>query len=284
MALMVRKTVDQEKAEWTARLHEELRLKRIMLPSLPEVTKKLRDVVGDNNASVRLVAQTLSGEPALVARIMKAGSSALLGLEPASNLESAIIRLGMNTTRGLVFNYCLSKLFKERHSGPLREELRKVWMRATLTGGFAQMVAARLKIENSYALLGGLVHNVGALPVISLFSQQRELAGKLDLMRLMMREQQAPLGEIVVRHWGMSDEVVAIPRQVMDESLPASQLGEIVRVALRFALCYETPGLGIETISNTPAAQRLKIDTAMAEQWLMQARKEMSELQTLLFD
>ncbi len=283
MSLLNRKSPAQELQEWTLLLREEIRSQRMSLPVLPEVTRKLRDVVNDNNVSMRVLAQTLSAEPTLVARIMRAGSSSLLGLEPTQSLETAIARLGVNAVRGMVFNYCLSKLFKERQTGPLKEELRRVWQRATLTGLFGQMLAQRLKIENSYALLAGLVHNVGAMPIIALFSQRKELAGKIDLMRGLMASQQIELSEMIARHWGLPNDIVTIPHRLRQDN-ESGQLLDITRCAIKLAEWFESPGFTVDGIARLPAAQRLGIDGAQLASWVADARPQITELYNLLMD
>ncbi len=241
----------------------------------------MRDVDNDNNVQLRVLAQTLSAEPALVARLLKSASSSIMGLEPTQSLETAIARLGINAVRGMVFNYCLSKLFKERQTGPLKEELRRVWARATLTGLFGQMLAQRLKQENSYALLAGLIHNVGALPIIALFTQRKELAGKLDLMKAMLATEQAALSETIARHWGLNEELAAVPRQLLRDN-ESSTLLDITRCAIRLAEWFESPGFTVDGIARLPAARRLHIDGAQLASWVADARGQITELYNVL--
>jgi HD-like signal output (HDOD) protein len=283
MSLLNRKTPAQELEEWTQRLREDIRLQRLNLPALPEVTRKLRDIVNDNQVSLRALAQALSAEPALVARLLKAGSSSAMGLEPTHSLETAIARLGVNAVRGMVFNYCLSKLFKERQTGPLKEELRRVWQRSTLTGLFGQLLAQRIKQENSYALLAGLIHNVGALPIIALFVQHKELAGKLDLMRGLMASQQTELSELIARHWALPNEVALIPKQLRQDEV-AGTLVDITRCAIKLSEWFESPGFTVDGIARLAAAQRLRIDGAQLAQWVAEARPQITDLYNVLVD
>ena len=283
MNVLNRKTPAQELDEWALRLRDDIRSQRLSLPVLPEVTRKLRDIVQDNNVALRVLAQTVAAEPALVARILKSTSSSLMGLEPTQSLDTAIARLGLNAVRGMVFNYCLSKLFKERQTGPLKEELRRLWQRATLTGLFGQMLAQRLKQENSYALLAGLIHNVGAMPVVALFAQHKELAGKLDLMRGLIAAQQAELGEMIARHWGLEDDVATIPRKLRNDS-EISVLLDMTRCAVKLAEWFESPGYTIDGIARLPAARRLQIDGAQLALWVADARPQITELYNVLAD
>lgn len=279
----VRKSLQQEQQQWSARLREDLRLKRLQLPSLPEVTRRLREAVADRSLSIRGLAQILSSEPVLAAKLMQAASGAWTGLEPSATLEQAITRLGQHSVRGIVYNYCLSRLFQERQSGPLREELRKVWLRATLTAAYAELLNVKLAAHESYALLAGMMHNIGELPVLALFSTQRELAGRLDLLKLLLQSEKAALGEAILKQWQMPDEICAVPMGLTspgDGNSP--QAIDIVRVALELARWQESPNATVPAIDNLPAAQRLGLNRQRLEPWLVQSRAALQGFTQLL--
>ena len=283
VGLPVRKTLQQEQQQWAAKLREDLRLKRLQLPSLPEVTRRLRDAVADRNVSIRTLAQTLSAEPVLVAKLMQAASAAWIGLEAPANLEAAITRLGLHAVRGLVYNYCLSKLFQERQTGPLREELRKVWQRATLTAAYAEMLNAKLGLRENHALMAGMMHNIGELPVYALFSHQRELAGRLDLLKLLLASEKAALGEAILKQWNMPDDVVMVPMALQQSGVDASAATvDVVRVALELAKWQELPNSTVPPIDSMPAAQRLHLDRQKLEPWLNASRKDIHAFSQLL--
>lgn len=283
VALPARKTLQQEQQQWSSKLREDLRLKRLQLPSLPEITKRLREAVADRNASMRTLAQILSAEPALTVKLMQAASAAWIGLEPPANLEVAITRLGQQTVRGIVYNYCLSKLFQERQTGPLREELRKTWLRATLTAAYAEMLNKKLAIGDSYALLGGMMHNIGALPVLALFAQQRELAGRLDLLKLLISSEQALLGEAILQQWHMPADVMMVPQGITSDGSDESPTTvDLVRVALVLAKWQELPNSTVPAIDDMPAANRLALNRRKLEPWLTDSRKDIQSYTQLL--
>jgi len=233
--------------------------------------------------SVRVLAQTVSAEPVLVAKLMQAGGAAWMGLEPPANIEVAITRIGIHSVRGIVYNYCLSKLFKERQTGPLRDELRKIWNRATMTAACAQMLATKLALKNNHALLAGMVHNIGALPILSLFAQQRELAGRLDLMKLLLSSESALLGEAILQHWQMPDDVIAVPiGMVLDGGAATPVTVDLVRLALELAKWQEDIFANIPALDELPAVQRLALDQAKLKALLSQCQAEILSFNQVL--
>jgi HD-like signal output (HDOD) protein len=283
VSLPIRRTPEQERAFWRERLHEEVRLKRLQLPTLPEVTQKLRQAVSDNATPVRTLAQVIGTEPALSARISQAANAAWLGREPTASLETAITRLGYNAVRGMVYNHCLARLFRERQTGPLRDELRKIWHRASLTGAYGQRLSLMLGIENSHALLAGLVHNIGALPVFALFAQQKELAGKLDLMRALIAGEQGVIGELILRQWQVPEELYAIPvAAFQDAPERPTQVIDLTRIARELAQWYELPNSTVPQIEQLPAMKRLRLSLVRLESFLQESRDEITELNQML--
>ena len=283
MILSARRTPEQERIYWQARLHDDVRLKRLQLPSLPEVTQKLRQAVADNSMPVRMLAQVITSEPALSTRISQSANAAWMGLEQTNSMETAISRLGYNSVRGMVYNYCLSRLFRERQTGPLRDELRKVWHRASLTGAYGQRLSIFLGIENSHALLAGLLHNIGTLPVFAMFAQQKELAGKLDLMRWLIMEEQGAIGEIILRQWGVPEDLIPVPVGVVsDDPDRPTQVIDITRIARECAQWYDTPNCTVPNLDHLPAMRRLRLSLMQLEKFLAETKDEIAELSQLL--
>lgn len=278
------KNAEQERQFWRQQLHEEVRLQRLQLPTLPELTQKLRQIVSDNNAPVRTLAHVIQTDPSLSTRITQAASAAWMGLESANSLEIAITRLGYNAVRGMVYNHCLSRLFRERQTGPLRDELRRIWLRATLTGAYGQRLALHLNIENSHALLAGLLHNIGALPVLSLFAQhKKQLAGKLDLMHWLIAEEQGTLGEMILRQWQVPEDLIPVPKGILtDHPERPTQVIDLARISLLLAIWYETPDSTVPRIDQVPAMQRLRMTLPQLEKFLQETRRDIGEFIQLL--
>ncbi len=269
----------QEQQFWSNRLHDDLRLQRLQLPSLPDITQRLRETLADPQVSWRTLAPAIAAEPVLTAKVMQTAGAAWTGLEPPSTLEQALARLGLHAVRGLVYNFCLAKLFRDRQTGPLRDELRKIWARSTQIAACAQWLAGKLALENCHAMLGGLVHNIGALPILALFAQQRELAGRLDLLKLLLEHDQGPVGEAVLRAWKMPADVVAVPVGLGSEGRDGEPSTiDVVRLALILDKWLATPDSTVPAIDAMPAARRLQLSRQRLEPWLLVARKELAVL------
>ncbi len=285
--LPIRRSNEEIYHHWLSRLHEDVRMKRLSLPSLPESTRRLRELVsGPQEQGLRVLAQALTQEPELATRVSKLASAAWLGLHAPGDLETAIARIGMNHVRSLVFNFCLSKLFREKQAGPLREDLKRLRQQAIRTGAAAQWLAARLMPEDANALLAGLTHNVGALPVYAMFMQQKELAGRQDLLTRMVDDVQGSLGELVLQQWGLPEAIWSVPRQVFARTPPPKHTahGDLICLARRFGLWLEKPDSTVPPLAEMAAAERFGLSRLQLEQWLADGRAELGDWQSLLAD
>ena len=81
---------------------DDLENDRLPLPTLPEVAIRVRETIDDDNVSIGDVSQIISTDAALSARIVQVGNSALYrGVNPAETVQSAAMRMGLDTVRSL---------------------------------------------------------------------------------------------------------------------------------------------------------------------------------------
>ena len=79
--------------------------KHFALPALPEVVSKIQGLIQSDNASMKQVAELVSGEPALVAQVLKVVNSAYYGLPmEIKDVKSAIVFLGLNEIYRMVLS------------------------------------------------------------------------------------------------------------------------------------------------------------------------------------
>ena len=79
------------------RLISAIKGNRIVLPTLPEVALRVREKAEDPNIDAAGIANVLSTDAAISARVMKVSNSPLLrAASPITDLKMAISRLGIN--------------------------------------------------------------------------------------------------------------------------------------------------------------------------------------------
>lgn len=139
---------------------------RLELPVLPEMAFKIRSLLADPDSSTGAFVKLLSGDLSITLYLIKAANSAALSNgSPVGNLHDAIPRLGYRMLYSMVMNITLSKLFQARSpliDRKLKELLEHSRQVAATSYALAQN-KPHLKAED--AMLAGLVHEIGALPL-----------------------------------------------------------------------------------------------------------------------
>ncbi|MBI2381244.1 MAG: HDOD domain-containing protein [Gammaproteobacteria bacterium] len=202
-----------------SQLSQTLKQRQFDLPTLPEVPMKVRRLVDDPNSSLSQLVRLLSADPVLTGRMILRANSALYGnLPPVRTLQGAIERLGFIPTRNLVISLTMSKIYQVRGSELVRTKLAQQWKYSTQVAALCQVFAKHAPhLDHSEALLAGLLHNIGALPVIMTYARrntEQELSSR-DLDRL-IEPLYPELGGFILREWKMPDVIAEVAEHHLD--------------------------------------------------------------------
>lgn len=222
----------EETSSLFADLEGDIIADRLKLPSLPDHALRVRSAISQAATDSRKVAELLSADPALAAKILKVANSPLCrGDSTVSNLRDAVNRIGMFTVGELVVCFSLKDLFTAR-SASLRERFGELVIEAVRIGSTASVVAARVPgFAADQALVAGLLSNIGAYVVLERLSQQPLMLKDETRVERALTAYTARLGKIICRHWQLGDAVVEAVGHVSDWDYSvegAARLAEVV--------------------------------------------------------
>ncbi|HEB80759.1 MAG TPA: HDOD domain-containing protein [Chromatiales bacterium] len=150
-------------------------LKLRELPPLPPVIRELSATLSDDQASYAAIAQALSRDPPLTARILGLANSAYYGMAGrVHSVQGAVRVLGLTLVRGVAMGMCLMEPLDTRRCANFRPE--DYWLSSLLTALAARRLsplvtagtAAPPAISEDLAYLGGLLHRIGVIALIFL--------------------------------------------------------------------------------------------------------------------
>jgi len=210
----------------------------LVLPSLPEVALKIRDAVERDDTTAEQIANALSQDGSLSARLIQVVNSPLYRPRtPIDCLQMAITRLGLRLVRDLVMNLAMKQMFQST-SSVLDKKFRKAWNTSVDVAAICQMMSATMSdISREQALLAGLVHNIGSLPILMLAENDDELFHDEVALNALIDELQGPVGEMILKSWHFSDSLVEVVKQChnfgySDTNTTGANLVDLVQVAL----------------------------------------------------
>lgn len=237
---------------------------RLTLPTLPEVAMRIGQATQDERATASGLAAEIGRDPAIAVRLLRvANSSALSAGRKIDNIQQAVTRLGMGLVRSLVTGLALEQLFFSR-APALKERLRKTWANSLEVAALAQVLASHCTVlRPEMAMLAGLSHEIGALPVIRMAESFGEDVTDMAALDRVIRNLQPRVGRMVLQAWDFPAELVEVPSRWMDfgrtHDGPADYIDVVTVAALQSHQNREGRLAGIDRL-RVPAFLKLDIN------------------------
>ena len=205
--------------------HRQRRLKKITqsiigLPTLPTVITQLMTLIDSPKTSGRQVAQLISTDQALTAKILKLANSSFYGFpREISTVQHAVVILGFETVKSLG----LSVSVLQRFSGPsdnTQFDRQGFWEHSIACGVSARLLAGKLRYRlPGEAFAAGILHDVGKLILSQYFPA--EFALVIERMRsedlyigkaeeLVLGLTHSEVGSWLAEKWNLPGELVEV--------------------------------------------------------------------------
>lgn len=214
-------------------LNEAIRLDQITLPTLPEVALRVCDAMERETISAADIASMIATDAALSARLLQVANSPLYrGRTAINSVQLAVARLGVRLVRSLVVSLATQGMFQARSQG-LNSRFRQLWENSVQVAAISRVLAKPLKhLETDQAMLAGLIHNIGALPILV----QAERIGLEDEQALetLLDRLSPSTGELILSRWDFPPSLVLAAKHFNDftyDGGPLADYADVVVVA-----------------------------------------------------
>ena len=252
-------------------------------PSFPDVALKMRKAI-QQDADIGDIVKIINMDPVISAKLIQVVNSAIyMPLTPISNCLNAINRLGLTTTRNMVTSFSLKNLIKCKN--PLLKKLiQQAWLQSIKVSSISHTLAQLTKKVNpDEALLAGLLHNIGILPILTFADSLPEGSYQPADLDLCITEIHGQIGSIILEKWGFPDNLKQIPLQSANWFTSTTEnlnLADIVLLA-KYHYLLASPGTTeLPPIDTLPAFQKLENQTLTPEmslQILSDAKQQIAE-------
>jgi len=248
--------------QFFADLKKAVETDQLILPTLPEVALKIRESVESENTSAQQIAENLTQDASLSARLIQVANSPLYRTRnPIDDLQMAVTRLGIRLVRDLVISLAMKQIFQAT-SDVLDEQFRSSWNTAVEVAAICRMMATTVPgISSEQALLAGLVHNIGSLPILVMAEDDDDLFQDAEALSQIINELQGRVGELILKNWNFADHMIEVVRECHNFSYDHE--GPATFVDLVQAALLQGGHADEESIdwSNVPAFEKLGMDT-----------------------
>lgn len=186
------------------------------LPTLPTVVAKIVQLVDNPRTSAATLAQLISSDPALTARMLKMANSAYYGFpRRIGTINLAIVVLGFNTVRDLAISASLAERINIDHDGS--DPMADFWDHSVATAVAARMLQRQTQNRQvGEAFVAGLLHDIGRLVVArylpeefhrvqDALAQSQEPLWSVELEVLGMGHPE--VGSTLCKHWNLPEPI-----------------------------------------------------------------------------
>ncbi|MBN1522765.1 MAG: HDOD domain-containing protein, partial [Candidatus Aureabacteria bacterium] len=135
------------------------------LPSLPIIAHKLMTVIEDRRTAAKDLAEVISKDPAMTAKVLKLVNSSFFGFSSKISMVSrAVVVLGFNTIKNLALGISVFKTAKSMESGKTGLDMERFWEHSLAVAAGARLIArlTRYKLPEE-AFVAGLLHDIGKI-------------------------------------------------------------------------------------------------------------------------
>lgn len=251
--------------DFLAYVQAELKANRLKLPTLPDIAIKVRDAVADSNVTANKIAQIISTDPALSARLIQVANSPLYrGTSEISNIQSAIIRLGNGTIRNLVTSLMTQQMF-EAQSPLLKDYFHHIWEQSVNVSAICRVLSNNVSyLDQEEAMLAGLIHQIGKLPILALIDKMPEFKDSPSRIDKLLEVAHPHVGKLIMDSWHFPAELKKATYEYVNfqrDSGPQADYVDVVQVAfLQSIIGTDHPATRIDW-QTVPAFAKLGLET-----------------------
>jgi HD-like signal output (HDOD) protein len=246
----------------------------LLLPSLPAIALKVRQQAEVPNISLNALADIISNDAALAARVIKLANSAFIGRSiKVITLNQAVTRIGLSQIRNIVISMALEQIFCSTHP-TLQQQLTWQWQRNIQITSIAVACLSFYNSKNpdtglalDVLTLAGLVHNIGALSLINEVDKLQQDLGEPRFLHHINAKLAPTVSERILSSWQFADEFIYIAKNWRNMKPEADSIGytDFIRLAMIAKDQFEDKDLQQRLLDYYVAQQLVPSDKFMQE-------------------
>jgi putative nucleotidyltransferase with HDIG domain len=249
------------------RLEREVRAGHVELPVLPQVALEVQDLIA-RDADAGTLVHVIEREPTVAAALLKYANAAVYaGLREVTDLQQAVMRLGLASVRETVMSIAAGAAFKTTDPA-LQSTYQTIWLHSLTCAIAARRLAALASVPKETAFLAGLLHDIGRIVVLRGITTLRARHPKDFVVpeHTVLEFSDAlhcRMGDVLCEAWNIPAELRDAVTRHHEPNLtePGDTLAAIVQIADIMAAkigasLRPTPDV---TIVDTPAATTLQL-------------------------
>jgi HD-like signal output (HDOD) protein len=246
-------------------VQQELDANRLILPTLPDVALKVRDAVAKGDSSAAELASIIVTDVSLSTRLIQVANSPLYrGANPINNIQMAVSRLGNKIVGTLITSLVMQQMFTPSNK-LLEEHFRKTWEQSINVSSISRALSAFTShLNRDEAMLAGLIHQIGKLPIFILVEKIPEFRDSPSRMAKLLEKAHPAVGKLIMETWNFPDELKLVASEYVNfqyDSGPKADYVDIVQVAFLQSIAGTDHPASRVDCSKVPSFAKLGLAT-----------------------
>lgn len=201
---------DSSVKEFVESVRDDLRANNIYLPTLPALALEALLVINDVDSSASDLEKVISRDAALTARLIRYANSPLYrGLNTITTIKPAITRIGFQRVKNAVYAVSMKEVFRTSVK-EIEKRMDNLWAHSVKVGAQAAILAkGQPGLDADVALVAGLVHDIGHIPLLIKACNYESLINKPEVLDKILQKLHTQLGGSILKLWKFDPLVIA---------------------------------------------------------------------------
>ncbi|WP_038175571.1 HDOD domain-containing protein [Vibrio pacinii] len=262
------------------------------LPRIESVLQELLEMVNRDTIDFSELAHKMAMDQVLLARVLRMANSAQFGgVKGISNINDAIVRIGIGAIRNLISSSILASSFPKIDTINIKD----YWAATFEISTIASTVAKDIKLDPNEAFTTGILHNIGELMIHTLEPEKaveinrRTAAGEnaAQVQKELLGVDAQELGAVLAESWKFPTQLVDAIANVNHPSkaVESKRLACLLYLARDAHYCWDNLFEARDKqryLAKSKAAQALHVSPELASK-IDAVRGQGSELAYQLF-
>ncbi len=262
---------------------------KLPVPTIPDVSFKIRRAINDEKANNTKIAKVVQIDPSITARLIKISNSPLYrGRRKIESCPEAITRLGLKATQDIITVFALKGVFKAK-SHLVRKKMQDLWQHSSQVAAISAVLAHKTPgFDPDRAMLAGLVHDIGIVPILTYADSQPEFLKNPKHLVETVKKLRGQIGVHIIKKWDFPvdfEEVIINAEKWYRNGSEQADYTDIVIIAQLHSFIGKVDIKKMPRMDELPAYKKILAGNLSADQSiniLDQAKDEIEQIQQML--
>lgn len=261
---------------------------KLVLPTIPDVSFKIRRAINDDKASSTSIARVVQIDPSITGRLIQISNSPLYrGRKKIESCPEALTRLGLRAAQDIITAFAMKSIFKAK-SPVIARKMAELWAHSSYVASISAVFAHRIPgFDPDRAMLAGLIHDVGIVPILTHADNHPDIIANPKDLAETVKQLRVDIGVQIVRRWDFpsdfEDVVINAENWFRNDNQPTSY-ADIVMIAQLHSFIGKVDVKKMPKIDDLPAYQKIAehLDASDSLDILEIARDEIEHIRKML--